>query len=360
MAAIESSRAMTESFPKLDQSITALYKKLVSDSTATSSSILSSSEATSSSAVSSSAQFDSPSKLLHSSSSYAGLYSMSDFDEVGLSISDFEFIREAGNTVAKGRIAIANSYAHAFFIDRKDMKEANLFSTWQSQLEGTVESLHQRVQASILDDLVNGNVESFMAALDGRDPAEASVESGSTKLTRPKSAPTLSSSSLPVSNTASLFATVGAGGISGSLSSRSPSTALDSQATRTTRSAFKEYRVRILTARSTAETFMKSICAGVAAGVLEGYEHHHSSSSSSVTLKGGVGGNGGGGGGGGFGGRRGVARPHEDTEEEKQKNRERTARYKQMDLDEQLALDLQAEEDGGGAAVGLRDDALDE
>jgi len=221
-----------------------------------------------------------------------------------------------------------------------------------------VESLHQRVQASILDDLVNGNVESFMAALDGRDPSEASVEAaqGSAKLTRLKSAPTtLSSSSLPVSNTASLFETIGAGGTSGSLSSRSPSTTLD--APRTARSAFKEYRVRILTARSTAETFMKSICAGVAAGVLEGYDHHHSSSSSSMSLKGGVGGSGGGG---GFGGRRGVARPHEDTEEEMQKNREKTARYKQMDLDEQLALDLQAEEDGGGAAVGLNDDELDE
>ena len=38
------------------------------------------------------------------------------------------------------------------------------------------------------------------------------------------------------------------------------------------------------------------------------------------------------------------------------KNQEKTARYKQMDFDEQLALKLQAEEDGGRGDAGDADD----
>jgi hypothetical protein len=339
MSAIESSRAMIESFPKLEESITSLYKKIISYSA--------SSSVTMSDALTATLAKTSPTKHFHSlsssssfsssssSSSSPGLYAVSNFDEIGLSLSDFEFIREAGRTVVKGRIAIANSYAHAFFIDRKDTKEAALFSSWQSQLEGTVESLHQRVQSSLLELLINDDVKGFMAALNGRDPTEESKEvAPGLKLTRPKSAPTLSSSS----------STGGACGISSSAASKSPSTPSSHESIRTVREAFKEYRVRILTSRSTAESFMKSICDGVSAGVLEGYDHFTFQSSSSAI-----------GGGGGLG-RRGVARPHEDTEDEKIKNQEKTARYKQMDFDEQLALKLQAEEDGGRGDAGDADD----
>jgi hypothetical protein len=317
---------MTDSFPKLEQSIAKLYKKLASEESL----LFKISNTNVNTAVNTAVGLKSPS----SSSSYSGLYSSSSSCDIGLSITDFDFIIEAGRTVVNGRTAIANSYAYAFFLEQNST-EANLFNNFQSQLEGTVESLHQRVQASLLEFLINGDVDGFLAALDGRDPSITQTSSGSSSgltsaIVRPRSAPTPSSSSLFADN----------GAPTGSFSSRSPS---NIQEIFSARDAFNKYRIQILTIRSTAETFMRSICDAVSAGVLEGYEHKFpaasSSSSSSGTLA-------------ALAGRRvgtmKVSRPLEDSEDGRIPNKEKATRYAQIDLDGQLAMNLQALEDGDG------------
>jgi len=323
LSALESSKAMTDSFPKLEQSIAKLYKKLISEESLPFK-INNTNENT---AVNTAVGLKSPS----SSSSYSGLYSSSSSCDIGLSITDFDFIIEAGRTVVNGRTAIANSYAYAFFLEQNST-EANLFNNFQYQLEGTVESLHQRVQASLLEFLINGDIDGFLAALDGRDPSITQTSSGSSSgltsaIVRPRSAPTPSSSSLFADN----------GAPTGSFSSRSPS---NIQEIFSARDAFNKYRIQILTIRSTAETFMRSLCDAVSAGVLEGYEHKipaaSSYSSSSGTTA----------------GRRvgsvKVSRPLEDSEDGRISNKEKAARYAQIDLDGQLAMNLQALEDGDG------------
>ena len=341
LSAVESSKAMTDSFPKLEQSIAKLYKKLTSEESLP----FKISSTNVNTAVNTAVGLKSmeleasPKRLcISSSSSSSGIFSSSASCDIGLSITDFDFILDAGRTVVNGRTAIANSYAYAFFLEQNST-EANLFNNFQSQLEGTVESLHQRVQASLLEFLINGDVDGFLAALDGRDPSITQTSSSLSSdlpsaIVRPRSAPSPSSSSL--------FADIGA--LTGSFSSRSPSKNHE------LRDAFNKYRIQILTIRSTAETFMRSICDAVSAGVLEGYEHKFpaasSSSSSSGTLA----------------GRRvgsmKVSRPLEDSEDGRIPNKEKATRYAQIDLDGRLAMNLQALEDGDGGDDFAINDAI--